>query len=74
MICNWAGRTRTYNLLIQSQTFCQLNYSPLFSGLNRTYSTMSRLVRVDPSVNLGQSGRRRTADAQLATLTGNEFD
>ena len=25
---NWAARTRTWNLLIQSQTFYQLNYSP----------------------------------------------
>ena len=25
---NWPGRTRTSNLLIQSQAFCQLNYGP----------------------------------------------
>ena len=25
---NWVGRTRTFNLLVQSQTFCRLNYHP----------------------------------------------
>ncbi len=30
---NWAARTRTWNLLIQSQTFYQLNYSPFASPI-----------------------------------------